>query len=305
LKKFLAALVLCFTVSPLPARPFTTDSIPESRHGNSRLPYVAGLQVAGYSTALIALSQAWYKDYPRTSFHFHNDLPDWFQQDKLGHVAATNHLSRLSAASLSWAGLGNRQSAWWGMASGMGFLTAVEILDGYSLEWGASLSDMAANTLGAAAFLSQQLLWEEQRISIKYSYSQSKLAHYRPALLGSSLPERMLKDYNGQTFWLSLNIRSFLSPESKFPSWLNLALGHGAYGMLGSRENPSFHNGMALPEMNRYRQWYLAPDIDFSKIPVNAPWLKAFLGAVNFLKMPAPALEYNSEQGLRLHWIFF
>ena len=289
----------------LRAQALPADSIPLRGYRPGKLVLISGIQAAGYSAALVALNQAWYKDYPRSRFHFHNDLPDWFQQDKLGHVTATYHLSRLSAASFRWSGLDNRQSAWWGTVSGLGFLTAVEALDGFSLEWGASVSDLAANTLGAATFLSQQLLWDEQRAFIKYSYSESTLAGYRPGLLGSTLPQRMLKDYNGQTFWLSFNIRSWLNPGSNFPSWLNLAIGHGAYGMLGSRQNPAFYDGMPLPEMTRYRQWYLAPDIDFSRIRTGKPWLNSFLGVLNVLKMPSPAIEYNSALGWQFHWIFF
>jgi hypothetical protein len=305
LKNILAGTLWLFAGLTLNAQVVFPDSLPSEQKGLKRIHYVAGLQLSGYAVALIALDQAWYKDYPRTSFHFHNDLPDWYQQDKLGHILNTYHLSRFSAASFRWAGIDNKQSAWLGVISGLGFLSAIEVLDGFSLEWGASLADAGANMLGAGAFVSQQLTWQEQRLIIKYSYSESSLAQFRPGLLGSSLPERMLKDYNGQTFWLSMNVRSFLKPESKFPPWLNLAIGHGAYGMLGSRQNPPFIDGVELPHMSRYRQWYLAPDIDFAKIPVSAPWLKSFLGALNFLKMPSPALEYNKEQGLRLHWIFF
>jgi hypothetical protein len=53
-------------------------------------------------------------------------------------------------------------------------------------------------------------------------------------VLGSSLAEQMLKDYNGQTYWLSVNLHSFY----KNPKWLNLAIGYGANGMLtGNGEN--------------------------------------------------------------------
>lgn len=282
--------------------PTTQTELGPNRH---RLTLVSGGQLLGYTAALIALDQAWYKDYPRSSFHFHNDLPDWLQQDKLGHVTATYYLSRLSSSTFFWAGLDNRRSAWYGSLSGLGFLTAVELLDGFSAEWGASLSDMAANMIGAGTFLTQQLLWEEQRIGIKYSYSISGLAQYRPNLLGNTLPEHMLKDYNGQTFWLSFNLKSAFAPESRLPAWLNLAVGHGAYGMLGSRENPEYYNGQELPQLVRYRQWYLAPDIDFSRIPVKNPMLKSLLSGLNFLKMPAPAIEYNRELGWVFHWVFF
>jgi len=308
--KLLAVLIiLAVFLSPFGAKAAKPDSIASQQNpggkNQRRIHLVTGTQLVGYSTALLLLNQAWYKDYPRTSFHFHDDLPDWFQQDKLGHVSATYHLGRLSAASFRWAGMSNTGSAWAGAMSGMAFLTAVEILDGFSAEWGASVSDMAANAIGAGTFLAQQLSWEEQRIVPKYSFHESGLAKYRPNLLGSNLPEKMLKDYNGQTFWLSFNVKSLLAPESHFPDWLNLAVGHGATGMLGSRSNPAYYNGEALPQLVRHRQWYLAPDIDFSRIPVQKPFLKTLLSGLNFIKMPAPALEYNSEQGWRFHWLFF
>lgn len=309
LNSLTSLIILAVFLTPFGEKAASSDSIAsqEARPGSNlrRTHLVAGTQLVGYSTALLLLNQAWYKDYPRTSFHFHDDLPDWFQQDKLGHVSATYHLGRLSAASFRWAGLSNTGSAWAGAMSGLAFITAVEILDGFSAEWGASISDMAANALGAGTFLGQQLAWEEQRFLLKYSFHESGLAKYRPNLLGSNLPEKMLKDYNGQTFWLSFNLKSLLAPESNMPAWLNLAIGHGARGMLGSRHNPAYYNDEALPQMVRHRQWYLAPDIDFSRIPVQSPFLKTLLSGLNFLKMPAPALEYNSEQGLRFHWLFF
>jgi hypothetical protein len=45
---------------------------------------------------------------------------------------------------------------------------------------------------------------------------------YRPNVLGSSLGTNA-KDYNGQTYWLSVNLHSFI----KAPKWLNLAIGYG------------------------------------------------------------------------------
>jgi hypothetical protein len=87
-------------------------------------------------------------------------------------------------------------------------LTAVEVLDGFSSEWGASSGDIIANASGTA-FVSQELLWKEQRITPKFSFHTTQYAQYRPNVLGSSLAEQMLKDYNGQTYWLSVNLHSF------------------------------------------------------------------------------------------------
>jgi hypothetical protein len=60
----------------------------------------------------------------------------------------------------------------------------------------------------------------------KFSFHTTQY-QYRPNVLGSSLAEQMLKDYNGQTYWLSVNLHSFYK-GSKIPKWLNLAIGYGA-----------------------------------------------------------------------------
>ena len=269
---------------------------------------VIGLTIANAAAitgSLVLLNEAWYKDHPRSHFRFHNDFPDWLQQDKLGHFFSGYQLARFSTATYLWAGLNNKSAAWAGAATGTLFLTTVEILDGFSLEWGASIPDFIANTLGTTLFLSQHLLWEQQKVQVKYSYSESGLAHLRPALLGSSLPERMLKDYNAHTFWLSLNVRAFFPEQRMIPPWLNIAIGHGANGMIGSLQNPSVVNDQTMPLLHRYRQWYLAPDIDFTRINTNSPFLRSFFWMLNTLKMPSPAIEYNSKSGLRFHWLFF
>jgi hypothetical protein len=56
--------------------------------------------------------------------------------------------------------------------------------------------------------------WKEQRITIQ-NFHSTKRAALRPDVLGSSLPEKNSKDYNGQTYWLSINLHSFL-PTLKF-----------------------------------------------------------------------------------------
>jgi hypothetical protein len=43
-------------------------------------------------------------------------------------------------------------------------------MDGHSAKWGFSKGDMLANIAGCVLFEGQQLLWHEQRISLKYSY---------------------------------------------------------------------------------------------------------------------------------------
>ena len=90
------------------------------------------------SSALVGLHQLWYKDYPQSSFHFINDNNEWFQMDKAGHVFSCYHLSRLGAESFRWAGMSTKSQLLYGSASALAFMTAVEVFDGFSAEWGAS-----------------------------------------------------------------------------------------------------------------------------------------------------------------------
>lgn len=209
-----------------------------------------------------------------------------------------------------WAGIKERPSNWVGGSVGLLFLSLVEVQDAYSAQWGFSWSDMAANVGGYLFFTLQQEFWKEQRIVMKYSFSHSEFQQYRPNLLGNRNFNAFLKDYNGQTYWASLNLSSFLNQESAFPKWLNLALGYSATGMTGGSYNPVFlsEDGTALPQFERRRQFLLSPDIDLRKLPVKKQWLKDVLFVLNFLKFPAPAIELNSGAGssnFKAYWLYF
>jgi hypothetical protein len=246
-----------------------------------------------YVGSMTALYKTWYTNYPQSNFHFFNDNDEYLQMDKMGHFTTTYYISKLGYNSLRWSGLSENQSVLYGGGIGIMYLTVVEILDGFSAEWGFSPGDMTANTLGASLFVGEQLLWKEQRIQMKWSFHQTQYAQYRPDLLGKNLGEQWLKDYNGQTYWFSANIKSFLKKESKFPVWLNLAVGYGAEGMTGASYNSLMYNGKIIPLYNRYRQFYLSGDIDISRIKTRSKTLHLLLNALSFIKIPFPALEFS------------
>ena len=165
---------------------------------------------------------------------------------------------------------------------------------------------MAANTLGSAMFIGQQFLWHEQRIVFKYSFHTTEFPEYRPDLLGSNLLQQTLKDYNGQTYWASFNIKSlFLKQDSKFPAWLNFAIGYGATGMTGGFTNPSSYNGKPIPHYDRKRQFFFSFDIDFTRIPTNNKFLKYTFKVLNIFKLPFPAIEINSNGEWIGHLMYF
>ncbi len=276
-----------------------------TKFNKKRLKYVILTESILYSSSIVVLNNMWYKNYPRSSFHFFNDNDEWLQMDKIGHATTGYYVGKIGYELLKYSGVSENKSVWYGGTLGFVYLTSIEILDGFSSQWGASVGDLAANTLGSAAFIGQQLLFNEQKISIKYSFHQSNYAEQRPEILGNNLHENVIKDYNGQTYWLSANIHSFLKKQSKFPCWLNIAFGYGADGMITGKPDTENNFTPPLPKIDRYRQYYLSLDIDLTRIKTNSKILKALLLSVGFIKIPAPAIEYNTKNGIKFHYLYF
>jgi uncharacterized protein YfiM (DUF2279 family) len=248
---------------------------------------------------LLALNELWYKKYERAAFHFKNDHSDWQQMDKAGHFMTAYSIGKIGMDVLNWGGISKKNQLIYGATLGFTFLSAVEVLDGFSKEWGASISDIMANAAGTGLFVGQELVWKEQRIIVKYSFHQTDFAKQRPNTLGKNFLEQSLKDYNGQTYWLSANIWSFYK-KSTVPKWLNLALGYGAEGMLYG-ENKTTN---PIPQ-DPYRQFYLSLDVDLSKINTNSKFLKSIFSVVNFIKIPSPTIEINTKGQLKFHYLYF
>lgn len=254
------------------------------------------------SVTLLGLNQLWYADYPRSKFHFINDNNEWLQMDKVGHMYSSYHLGRFGAEMLNWSGADQKTQLIYGAGLGFAFLTAVEVLDGYSSEWGASSGDVIANATGTALYVSQELLWKEQRIIPKFSFHTTKYADIRPDALGKSLNEQILKDYNGQTYWLSVNLHSF-AKETKIPKWFNVAFGYGAEGMFSGNVRDQNLNFAENPE--RYRKFFLSFDVNLAKIDTKSHFLKTVFSVFNTIKIPAPTLEYSANKGFKAYALYF
>jgi hypothetical protein len=254
------------------------------------------------AVTLAGLHQIWYADYAKSKFHFINDNNEWQQMDKVGHFYSAYHLSRFCTEALQWSGADAEKQLLYGAGMGFAFLAAVEIMDGYSAEWGASSGDLIANTAGAALFVAQELLWKEQRITPKFSFHRTAYAKYRPEVLGSSLSEQILKDYNGQTYWLSFNVHSFVK-KTTIPRWLNVSLGYGAEGMIFGNESDK--NDFISYNPEKFRKFFLSFDVNLTKIDTKSHFLKTIFSVFNTIKIPAPTLEYSANKGFRGHAVYF
>ena len=255
------------------------------------------------SGSLVYLNQAWYQEYNTSKFHSFDDNDEWFQMDKYGHILTTYQTGRLMMNAMEWAGYSKNNQLLIGGLSGFAYMSAIEVMDGYSYGWGFSWGDMLANALGTGMAIGQKLVWKEQRIQLKFSFYASPYAKYRPNLLGDEIYLQILKDYNGQIYWLSVNPSSFMKKETKFPKWLNVAFGYGANGMIGARYNNIVIQDESgnVTSFNRYRQGYFSLDVDLTRIKTKSRFLKTVFSCLNIIKIPFPNLEV-SEGKLKFNY---
>lgn len=288
---------------------------PAQEFNKNRFCASEGVQLIGYGSSLIFLNNLWYKNYPHSRFHFFDDSHEWLQMDKAGHLFTSYYMGKVGNDLAYWSGAKSKQVIFYSGINGFLFLTGIEVLDGFSTEWGFSWSDFAANTLGAGFIIGQRIAQysnSQSRVSriysgmcIKFSYSDDKYAKYRSDLLGNTFSEKLVKGYNGQTYWASFNISSFLKSESKFPKWLNIALGYGAEGMISGMPGYLYTppNGSKI-YFERYKQYYLSLDIDLTKINSRSYFIRTLCEAFSFIKIPSPTLEI-SKRGFFAHALYF
>ncbi len=281
-------------------------------YSKAKVRAVAITNVVGYSGAMIGLYSAWYKDYPQSSLHAFNDINEWKQIDKIGHAYSAYAESKASMELWRWTGVSRKKQIWLGGLSGAVYQTVIETLDGFSAEWGWSWGDFGANVTGSGMLIAQELAWDEQRIQFKFSfhrkrYDNPELNLRSDKIFGSSTAERFLKDYNGQTYWLSTAPAAW-NAHSRLPAWLQLAIGTGAEGLFGGYDNIGREENGDIsfnhPEIKRVRQWYLAPDIDLSKIRTRRKGIRTALNLINIVKFPTPGLELSGGK-LKWRWLIF
>ncbi len=279
--------------------------------------------ISSYVAMGTGLYFAWYDNYPQSGFHTFNDWNEWRNMDKAGHAYSAYFQSSLIHDLSQWAGYSDEKAMMISSLSSIAGQLTIEVMDGFSRDWGFSVSDMASNLVGTGLFYIQEKKWKEQRIKMKMSYwpesyseesfsSESGLfsttqKERSKALFGSSGIERFLKDYNGQTIWLSANLRAFM-PDSRIPKFLNLALGYSARNLYGGFANSWDLSGDTFvvdeSQFPRSSQWILGLDINLESIYHSTEFGKALFKVLDIFKFPAPAVSYDTQDGFQFHLLF-
>ena len=278
--RILLILLACFFLScSLNAQ--TTDSLQDKRDQFRKL--LIGGSIT-YAASMVYLNHAWYSQHERESFHFFNDNAEWYQIDKGGHFLSTYHITSATYFLMQSAGYNKKKTAITSALVGFGAMLPIEILDGFSTAYGASPGDLLANAAGAAVAVWQMSSGKEY-VKLKVSFYRTEFAQYRPSVLGENAMTQWLKDYNGHTFWMSLNMDKMISG---FPHWLNLGIGYGAHGMVYAR--PEQNTAMGF---NSYRQLYVGIDPDLSSLKSRKKWVNALIKVIDKIHLPAPVVIFS------------
>ncbi len=281
----------------------------------------AAFSAISYTGFSIGLYNAWYRNFEQEPFHFFDDRNEWKNMDKYGHFYTAYFQGVLVYKGAKWTGLSEDKSILTGFLLGTLFQSTIEVMDGFSSKWGFSKADIAMNFAGSGAFVVQQKFWGEQRVTFKLSniprpypsnkinsedgLSTSSLEKRANALYGSSFPEKFLKDYNSQVYWMCIDIKKFI-PSTSYPKWLNLAIGYSGGNLYGGFDN-TWMEGDALFDVNemypRYSRFLIAPDINLSSIRTNNYFINGVLDVFDIFHIPMPAIEYNTLGEFKFHFV--
>jgi len=237
-------------------------------------------------------------------FHFFNDNKGFLQIDKFFHSYQSYVATEIWYKGLTKGGVRKESALFWGGAIGFAMVTPKEILDGFNSTTGLSWGDLIANAAGPLFYVGQELLFDEQVLRYKSSFSTSVYADQANGYLGRNVFKSYIKDYNGHTYWLSMNVRRVF-PDTAIPDWICVAGGYSANGMFGMFENIDSWLGVEIPETQRYRQFLISLDVDWSKINVKSGFLRFLLNGLNYIKIPFPALEINSLGHIKGYYLYF
>ncbi len=251
-------------------------------------------------TSYYFLNDLWYSQYPQSNFHFFNDNKEWLQMDKVGHAFTSYQIGNQLYPAFLRTGYNEKESARYAALTGWSYMMGIEILDGFSTQWGFSPYDILANSTGSFLYWIQQEKWGEQKINLKFSYYPTRFSKMNPAQLGENFQQRILKDYNGQTYWLSLNSTLFFNKNNTFRDAINFNIGYSTTEMIRAKTNNNLVNNF-----HPTREILFSFDADLNRVKWKRKGMKKVARILSVVKIPLPALEIRGDGKIKFHSFYF
>ncbi|NKB70705.1 MAG: DUF2279 domain-containing protein [Candidatus Latescibacteria bacterium] len=264
----------------------------------------AALRHLGYEY----VDRAWYQGHKQDSIRWINDWSGetYVNLDKGGHFIAGLYLSQNLQEAYGWSGFSPRQAALLGTITSWAALLEIEMRDAYFAEWGFSIPDFVANTLGASVPLVHAFFPASQVLNFKFSYFPSSLYLDRRQRQADQRPftAHAIDDYEGMTFWLTLAVDRVLPKRlaARWPDYMGLALGYSARGLHGSNVKSRGPNKFFPDRPDARPQVLLGLDWDTRQLPGRGPFWRHLKKQLNWIHWPSPALRLYPD--LRFYLLY-
>lgn len=240
---------------------------------------IAGVTVGAFWWLHNYQANAWWKD-QRGPFHFADDWEYAMFADKLGHFFDGAFVQTLYQGAFEWAGFRKTTSVWIGAGFSILYMTDIEIEDGFATTWGFSPGDQLFNVAGAMYPVAQHYFEPLKNYNMKWSYYPSE------ELTSGNKHGAFLDDYNGQTYWLTVDVHNLLPKKAKkfWPQVIDIVFGYGV------EHYTDFDK--------RYQNWYFGFDLNWEKIiPGDSSFMLWFKNVLNHFRFfPLPVMRFNMHQ---------
>ena len=264
-------------------QPFANDSIKKGKV--ILVSSSLGVALAG---SYLYIENSWWNEKQR-GFHFDNgnDKVYALNVDKVGHFIGGLQAADIFSSSMQWAGMGEKQSLWYGAAFGSGLQLAIEMKDAYAPYWGFSKWDLGLGSAGAFLPVAKYYSPKLKAFDVKLSYWKRHNTYWDLEKERGKSPHKYAwqDDYVNQTYWLSVDLNYF---NENIPDWLNVAIGFGL------DETQYLVQGTKMGGNN---EWYIALDYDIPKMlkKWKSPTAKKIKHWLNYFHFPAPTIRISPK----------
>lgn len=303
-------LLAAALIAPISAR--GTDHTPASERDAGihfdRLALLGSTALAVRYLGFEYFDRAWYQGQETDRIRW---IYDWggdtyVNLDKGGHFMGGAFMAQKLSEAYAWAGFGQRTAAALGTATSWAALLEIEMRDAHFDQWGFSVPDFLANTLGASLPLLHAFFPRSRAVQLKFSYHPSRLFLDRDERAALDRPnvQHLIDDYEGMAFWLSFPIDPLLRRFAlqEHPNWIRLAIGYGATGLHGSNAKSRGRFRLYPDRPEAQPELFLALDYDARALPGDAPLWRYFKRQLDWLHWPAPAVRVYPD--LRFYLLF-
>ena len=299
----------CSLILGLWGQPAAADGLGEEKDIEPvRLALVGGGVLTTRYLGFKYFDRAWYQGKKLDHVRWINDWEGetYLNMDKGGHFMGGLTMAQTFAGAYAWCGLGGRSAALLGTLSSWAVLFEIEMRDAHFDQWGFSIPDFLANSVGAGMPLIYDLFPVTRGLRFKFSYYPSALYLERHKRRAGDRPhiDHLIDDYEGMTFWMTLSLNRLSGgwADEVWADFLGLALGYGVTGLHGRNvksQGPNKYYGdlpPARPEI------FLALDYDARFLPGRGRIWNNIKNQLNWIHFPAPALRIYPE--LRVYLLY-